>query len=390
LRQALSALYFAYLVRWKKLPQWLMKGGKTIPTAAGATGMGCIGFPIHPVWEITSACNLRCRQCHAAGGKAQPDELTTEEGKRLIDELAQIPEFRMLVFTGGEPLVRKDVFELAEYAASLGFQISIATNGTLITPEVAKQMKQVGVVNVAIGLNSTTAEVHESITNIPGSFEKTMRGIYASKEAGLALQLNATVMTSNLPEVPHFLDLADKLEAEIVLLYQLVPVGRGEDDEELTPGQYASLMKTISQQQRNCLPVIEPICSPIYWAYLLRRNSHIKLGKRLTSQLFQGCVAGSGLCYIKPNGDVWACPFLPISAGNVRELPLSQIWREAELFRNLRDKSKLKGKCGSCDDKEICGGCRGRAYAHYGDYLAEDPSCFLFSPVILSEAKNLS
>ena len=341
--------------------------------------MGCIGFPIHPVWEITFACNLKCNQCHTSGGRVQPDELTTEEGKRLIKELAEIDEFRMLVFTGGEPLLRRDIFHLIEYASSLGFQISIATNGTLITKEVARRLKETGVVNIAIGLNAAEAWAHEAITNVTGSFDLTMRGIYATKEEGLALQLNATVMQTNYRAIPQFLDLADKLEAEIVLLYQLVPVGRGEDDLELTPQQYAALMKLISEKQKNSLPIIEPVCSPIYWAYLLRGNGATRLAKRLATTLFKGCVAGSGLCYIKPNGEVWACPFIPVSGGNIRYIPFGEIWEKSDLFQSLRDRSMLKGKCGACSYNTICGGCRGRAYAHYGDYLEEDPLCFLHS-----------
>ena len=323
------------------------------------------------------ACNLKCRQCHASGGKRQPDELTTEEGKRLLQEMAQIPEFRMLAFTGGEPLLRPDVFELIEYASSLGFQVSVATNGTLVTSEVARRLKRAGVINMAIGINAANAQAHESITQVPGSFEQSMRGIYASREAGMGLQINATVMQTNYSEIPRLLDLASDLDAEVVLLYQLIPTGRGEEEEELSMKEYANLIQMVSDKQKNCKAIIEPICSPIYWAYLLRRNGAGRLGNRFASSLFKGCVAGSGLCYIKPNGEVWACPFLPVSAGNVHYTPLTEIWSDSPLFQSLRDRANLKGKCGACSFNKLCGGCRGRAYAHCGDYLAEDPLCWL-------------
>ncbi len=376
-KQAASAFYFASLVGWRKLPRWLLKGSKTLPTAAGSVGMGCIGFPIHPVWEITSACNLRCRHCHASGGKPAPDELSTEEGKKLLREMASIEEFRMLVFTGGEPLLRKDIYELLEYASSLGFTICIATNGTLITKDVAKRLKSVGVSNLAIGLDGATPETHEFIRCVPGCFERTMRGIYATKEAGLLLQINVAVMKYNYREIPQILDLADELDAEIVLLYNAISAGRGsENDIEISVGDFASLMKEVAEKQRRMRPIVEPTCAPQYWAYLNHRNGTGKLGFKLSEALFKGCVAGSGLCYVKPNGDVWPCPFVPVSGGNVREKPLEWIWRESEVFRSLKTRENLKGKCGICKFKNMCGGCRGRAYAHYGDYLAEDPFCF--------------
>jgi len=170
LRQAASALYFSYLVGWKKLVPWLMKGKRTLPTAAGAIGMGCIGFPIHPVWEVTNSCNLRCKQCHACSGHPMPGELDTEEGKRLLDSIASIEEFRMLALGGGEPLVRPDIVELVAYARNLGLEISIATNGTLLTKELAKEFKKLGVTNIAVGLNANDEAIHEQITNVPGSF----------------------------------------------------------------------------------------------------------------------------------------------------------------------------------------------------------------------------
>jgi radical SAM protein with 4Fe4S-binding SPASM domain len=342
--------------------------------------MGCIGFPTHPVWEVTTRCNLRCQHCHASAGKPLEGELTTAEGKALLRDLTSIGEFRLLVLSGGEPLVRPDIWELIEYASSLGLEIAIATNATLITPEVARCLKKAGVCDLAIGLDGATAEVHDFIRGIPGCFERTMRGIYATKEADIALQINITVMKHNYPEIPQLLDLADELEAEIVLLYQLVPAGRGERDGwELSPEEYAALLELVRQRQRRAKPIIEPTCSPQYWAYLLQRKGKERW-RKLAAGFFKGCVAGSGLCYIKPDGEVWACPFIPLSAGNVRHTPLSRLWREASLFHTLRHRENLRGKCRTCLYRDLCGGCRGRAYAHYGDYLADDPLCFLPAP----------
>jgi len=381
LRQAASALFFSYLVGWRKLPHWLMKGNKTLPTAAGAIGMGCIGFPIHPVWEVTNACNLRCEQCHACSGKPLPGELNTEEGKRLLDGMAAIGEFRMLALGGGEPLVRPDIFELVAYARSLGLEISIATNGTLLTTEMAREFRKMGVANIAVGLNANDESIHEQITRVPGSFAQSKRGIYATLEAGMNLQINTTVMKENRLAIPGLLDFASEVDAQIVLLYQLVPEGRGEEEMELSMKEYLALTEMVAEHQKTNRAIIEPTCSPQYWAHLISRNGNkpSKLGIKLAETLFKGCVAGSGLCYAKPNGDIWPCPFVPISAGNVRQHSLAEIWYESELFNSLRDREKLTGeKCGACRFKYLCGGCRGRAYAHSGDYLGDDPLCFLY------------
>jgi radical SAM protein with 4Fe4S-binding SPASM domain len=373
-RQAASALYFGLVTHWRKLPYWLTQVRRTIPTAAGATGMGCIGFPIHPVWEVTSACNLRCKQCHASGGKVNPDELTTEEGKKLLRELAEIADFRMLVLAGGEPLVRRDILELTFEARNLGFEVSIATNGTLLDSALASKFKRMGVANIAIGLNANDERIHDEITGVPGSFKKTKRAIYYTKELGMNLQINTTVMKENAEYIPGLLDFASEVGAQIVLLYHLTPVGRGEREMELSVKEYQRLVEMVAQKQKKSKSIIEPVCAPQYWAYLTKRNG---VGGRLAQAFFKGCVAGGGLCYIKPNGDVWSCPFIPVSAGNVRQTPLSEIWDKSELFHTLRDRRNLKGKCGECSYKNICGGCRGRAYAHSGDFLAEDPLCFL-------------
>ena len=381
LRQAASALLFGYLVGWRKLPHWLLKGSKTLPTAAGAIGMGCIGFPIHPVWEVTNACNLRCEQCHASSGKPLPNELNTEEGKRLLDGMAAIGEFRMLALGGGEPLVRPDIFELVAYARSLGLEISIATNGTLLTVEMAREFKKMGVANIAVGLNASDAKIHEQITRVPGSFASSKQGIYATLEVGMNLQINTTVMKENRRAIPGLLDFASEVDAQIVLLYQLVPEGRGDDEMELSIKEYRELTEMVAEHQKTSRAIIEPTCSPQYWAHLISRNGNkpSRLELRLAEICFKGCVAGSGLCYVKPDGEVWPCPFVPLSAGNVREQPLARIWYESELFNHLRDREKLTGEtCGSCRFKYICGGCRGRAYAHSGDYLGDDPLCFLY------------
>ena len=312
------------------------------------------------------------------------DELTTEEGKHLIEQIAAIDEFRMLVLSGGEPLVRPDIIELVSYAAGLGLEISIATNATLITPSMASRLKEAGAVNMAIGLDGATENTHDAIRSMPGCFRNTISGIKATKNAGLALQINITMMKCNYHEIPALLEMADEFGADIVLLYNLVPEGRGSEGKiELSRDQFQDIIKFVSEKQRTMVPIVEPTCSPQYWAYLMKRmngngNSHKEHEPgKLATVAFRGCTAGNGLCYVKPDGEVWPCPFVPVSGGNIRNLSLKEIWESSEVFINLKTRDKLKGKCGKCANKSICGGCRGRAFAHYGDYLQEDPFCFI-------------
>ncbi len=379
MRQLGSALYYAHLVRWKKVSGWLLKSGfKTLPVAAGAYGMGCIGFPAHPVWEVTLACNLRCIHCHAASGKPSPDELTTEEGYKLLEEIARIQEFRMLVITGGEPLVRKDIFDLLSYGKKLGFNYVMATNATLITQEIAHRLRENNVRGVAVSIDSYRSEVHNFIRRNPKALELAVRGIKNAKDAGLVVQVNFTAMGYNIEDLEGTIDFADSLGADIMLVYQLVPVGRGREikDATLHRQKMKELSDKLIRKQRDVRTIIEPVAMPQFWTYLVKNNGKDE-PDFFSRTFFHGCTAGRGLVYIKANGDVWPCPFVAVNAGNVREKPFDEIWRHSEVFQKLRNRDNLKGKCGTCKFREICGGCRGRAFALTGDYLAEDPYCFI-------------
>jgi len=385
LRQAVSALYVGTLSRWRGLPAWLVRYGlRCLPGAAGARGMGCIGFPAHPVWEMTASCNLHCIHCHAAGGDHQSDQLTTEEGKRLLDQLAQVSEFRMMAFTGGEPLVRHDLFELLAYSQALGFTNTMATNATLIDDGVAGRLRRHGVVIAAVSLDGFDAATHNYVRGQPGAFEATLRGMRALRRAGILLHVNITAMEYNLGQMEALMALVNELEAGILLMYQLVPVGRGRDIERaaLDLGANERLIRFIAQAQRTTQAIIEPVAGPQYWPFLLQRAG-IESGPllHLAETVFHGCSAGRGFVYIKPDGQVWPCPFIEISCGNVRHTPFSTIWATSPVLKDLREReSRLRGRCGECEYRRLCGGCRGRAWATTGDYLAEDPSCFIHPP----------
>jgi radical SAM protein with 4Fe4S-binding SPASM domain len=385
LRQAVSAVYMGALVGWRRMPDWFVKYGfKCLPGAAGSLGQGCIGFPAHPVLEITAACNLRCIHCHTSGGGRADNELTTEEVKRLIDQLAEVDEFRMMAFTGGEPLMRHDLFEVLAYAKARGFANTLATNGTLIDDDVARRLRDCGVVIGAVSLDGFDAETHDYVRNQPGAFEGALRGVRALSRAGIPLHINITAMDYNMDQLEPLMALVDELGTAILIMYQLVPVGRGRsiEDAALDLGANERLIRFMRQAQRDTRAIMEPVAGPQYWPLLLQ-GAGIKGGPllRLAEAVFHGCSAGRGFVYIKPNGEVWPCPFVEVSCGNVRETPFETIWQTAPVFQDLRAREeRLQGQCGGCQYRKLCGGCRGRAWAMTGDYLAEDPSCFIHPP----------
>lgn len=343
--------------------------------------MGCIGFPAHPVWEMTAACNLRCIHCHASGGKPAEDELTTDEAKNLLDQLAEVEEFRMMAFTGGEPLVRPDLFELLAYSKSLGFANTLATNATLIDKSVAQSLRSYGVVIAAVSLDGFDAATHDIVRGLPGSFEAALEGIRALRKAGILLHINITAMEYNMDEMNRLLALVEELGAGILLMYQLVPVGRGRriGKAALDLNANAKLIRFMARAQRTAQAVMEPVAGPQYWPFLLHQAG-IKQGTllRLAETVFHGCSAGRGFVYIKPNGEVWPCPFIETSCGNIRDTPFKTIWATSSVLKDLREREeRLKGRCSMCQYRRLCGGCRGRAWAATGDYLAEDPSCFI-------------
>jgi radical SAM protein with 4Fe4S-binding SPASM domain len=346
--------------------------------------MGCIGFPSHPVWEMTTACNLHCIHCHTSGGKSAADELDTQEGKRLISQLADVQEFRMLALTGGEPLVRPDLFELLAYAKALGFTNTMATNATLIDDQVARRLRECGVVIAAVSLDGFDPVTHDTIRGTPGAFDAAVRGMKALRRAGILLHVNITAMDYNMDQLDDLMALVDRLDTGILLMYQLVPVGRGQEIGEaaLDLGANERLIRFMAHAQRTTRAIMEPVAGPQYWPFLLQRSG-IASGPllHLAKSVFHGCSAGRGFVYIKPNGDVWPCPFVEVTCGNVLQAPFSTIWQTSPVFRQLRRREELlEGRCGDCEYNRLCGGCRGRALATTGNYLAEDPSCFIHGP----------
>jgi len=375
-RQLKSALLVRKLTGWNMLPWWTTQAGKVFRISAGCQGLGCFGYRVHPVWEVTSRCNLECEHCHARGGtSSSPDELTTEEGKTLvIDRMAEVSDFKSLIFSGGEPLVREDLFELITHAKKRGFYPIIATNATMITPSVARELKKAGTLGIAASIDSTQDEVHDAFRKKQGALALAKQGIANAAAEGMYIQINITASQVNKNEIPKIIQFADDLRAHVILLYQFIPTGRGTENAqfELTKEEFREEILQAGNQQKNLHPVIAPVGLPEYWAL---HNVLKNKGRR--SDVLRGCICGNGMFYIKPNGDVWPCAFVPVSGGNLRKKSPLEIWSSSETFIKLRERSNLKGICHDCSQREMCGGCRARAYANTGDLFAEDPMCCL-------------
>jgi len=324
-------------------------------------------------WGTTNACNLRCVYCYRGAGARESGELTTDEALEMIRELRDLG-CRTLVLSGGEPLLRGDVLEVAREGARLGLQVVMASNGTMIGKEEAEAIRDAGVRCVSIAINGARAETHEALTGVRGSFEAALKGARACVEAGLDLQVNTVATTLNFGEVLDVISLASELGAKYMHIFHFVPTGRGEAGLEVPADDFNRLLYEVMARQGSLgRPLIKPTCAPQYWAYLARLRP--RFAEEFLRMYPRGCVAGTSYVYISPTGDVYPCPYLPIRLGNVRSEGLREIWLESPVLEELRDRSLLRGRCGSCEFRDICGGCRARAYARTGDYLGQDPAC---------------
>lgn len=319
-------------------------------------------------WNTTRACNLRCIHCYRDAGAADRGELTTAEGRTLLAQIARAG-FKIMIFSGGEPLIREDIFELIACAKTLGMRPVLGTNGMLITSAVARALKEAGAACAGISLDSRDRDRHDRFRGHAGAWEETMRGIAACREAGLPFQIHTTVMTWNESEITSITDLAVELGAVAHHIFFLVPTGRARDIEDTTlkTAQYEALLERILDKQAQVPIELKPTCAPQFMRIARQKGIPMRFSK--------GCLAGTSYCVILPSGDVHPCPYLPLSAGNVREQPFDAIWRDSALLQDFR-RLPLKGGCGSCSCADICGGCRARAYYYSdGDYLAEEPWC---------------
>jgi len=332
-------------------------------------------------WEITGVCNLKCAHCRASAvNERDPNELSTEECFSLIDNIASFSN-PVIILTGGEPLMREDVFDIAKYGMEKGLRMVIATNGTLITDDIARKMAEVGIPRVSVSLDSAIPEVHDKFRGVKGAFEASLKGLEAVKRAGIDFQINTTITKRNINEIEDILNFVIKTGAVAHHIFLLVPTGRGKElvNEEIPPKDYERVLNWFYDKKKEVPIQLKATCAPHF--YRIMRQRAKEEGRKITFQthgldaMTRGCLGGTSFCFISHLGQVQPCGYLEIDCGNVRERPFDEIWGNSKVFNDLRDFSKLEGKCGICEYKKVCGGCRARAYARTGNYLAEEPYC---------------
>jgi len=318
-------------------------------------------------WNLTQRCNLRCPHCYMEAGKKAERELTTEECLGLLGEMHELGT-EMVILTGGEPLLRRDIYELATAASERGLWVVMGTNGVLLTDRVAQKMLECGVKGVAVSLDSIDPAKHDSFRGGPNAWKHSVRALEVAKANGLEVLVQTTVMEMNRDEIPQLIEFTREKGAWSFNLYFLVQTGRGQQMNDLSAAETESMLEELVDAQESYRPMlVRSKCAPQF-----KRIAYQKAEGGLESG---GCMAGTHYCRITPEGDVTPCPYMTVVAGNVLEQSFSEIWHESPVLQALRDPSRLGGRCGECEFKELCGGCRCRAQAHFGDYLQEDPAC---------------
>ena len=355
-------------------------------------------------WELTARCNLKCCHCRAeATDHFAAGELSTEEIISVARDIRKAGD-PIMILTGGEPLVRKDFFEIAKACVGMFSRVALATNGTIVDDAMARRIAEVGIKRVSVSLDGAKAVTHDTFRGVPGSFDATLRGYDAMARAGISMQVNATVARSNIAEVEELLNFVLARKADAFHVFSLVPVGCGaqiSEDARLSSKEMETFLRWLFEKSIELRDRIhiKATCAPQYYRIMreVSREKGIPMpgpgaghghgagsghpgGHPATATsgmqaMTRGCLAGSAVCFISRTGDVQPCGYLPLCVGNVRKQPFQEIWQNSEVFSALRDPGQLKGKCGSCGYRVVCEGCRARAYAATEDFMSEDPDC---------------
>ena len=320
-------------------------------------------------WNLTQRCNLRCKHCYIDAGTPMPGELSTDEALHVLDEAAEVCREALLILSGGEPLLRPDLGALVAHAAALGMMVVLGTNGTLLTVDRAQALAGRGLSGVGISLDSLVPSCHDAFRGVEGAWRAAIQGIEAAQRAGLDVQIQMTLTRDTLPEVPEVIRFSRQAGVRILTIFFLVCTGRGQDLVDLTPEEYERALQWLVKLPSDGV-MIRPRCAPSFRRVLAQTKPDSILLKSDAGR----CMAGKSYCRITPDGKVTPCPYMPLVAGSLRESSFSTIWRSAPLFQALRNPA-LQGRCGDCEYKNLCGGCRARAFATSGDPLAEDPWC---------------
>ncbi|MFI5378520.1 MAG: radical SAM protein [Tepidisphaerales bacterium] len=353
-------------------------------------------------WESTVGCNLECSHCRrlSVSHELSKQDLTTAQAKSFISTLPETGR-PILVFSGGEPLMRPDVFEVARHATSVGLPIALATNGTIMNPELAARIRDVGFKRVSISFDGPDAPTHDQFRG-PGAFDKSIYGVKCLREVGVSVQINTTVARHNYRRLDDTYRLALDLGADALHVFMLVPVGCGMelDASVMLSGQeYEDALNWIYDRSLEGKLHLKATCAPHYFRVMRQRSKaqgaampafahpHKNMGhpgghpggaggdQPDMTAMTKGCLAGQAVCFVSHTGEVFPCGYLPVSSGNVKTTPFPTIWRDSKIFADIRDDSKLEGKCGLCEYKKVCMGCRARAFSETGSYLEEEPNC---------------
>ncbi len=323
-------------------------------------------------WNTTGKCNLYCRHCYRRSGPevSAADELDTAEGERLLEQIREAG-FRLIIFSGGEPLLRPDIFRLIRFAAGLGLRPVLGTNGTLIDGCTAGLLAESGAAGVGISIDSPEPQYHDEFRGCPGAHSRAIEGIVNTLEAGLKVQINMTLTGKNFDHFDRMADLAEELGVTALHPFFMLPAGRGHDigEDIMTEERYFWMLRAVLERQKTTSLELKPTCAPQFLPMASEMGLKLRFGR--------GCLAGVSYCCILPGAEVHICPYLPVSAGNVRETSFAGIWNNSEVFRNLRNYGEYGGRCGECEDVAVCGGCRARAFfSSGGDYMSQDPWCY--------------
>ena len=338
-------------------------------------------------WELTRRCNLNCVHCRAGSEHGPyPGELDTDKCLQILDEISKVGS-PIVILTGGEPLLRDDLFHLAEYGTRIGLRMVMATNGTLLTPDLVGKIKSSGIKRVSISIDGAEEQQHDRFRNVPGAFKGSLEGIDQLKNGGVEFQINTTVARHNLKDVEQILKLAVELGAVAHHLFLLVPTGRARSmvSQEIDAVQYEKLLHWF-YRMRDKVPLhLKATCAPHY--YRILRQEAARNGEKVDFATYgldavtRGCLGGTSFCFISNQGVVQPCGYLEKDCGDLKEDSFQVVWEESKVFKQLRDFALYEGKCGRCEYISFCGGCRARAFEATGNFMAEEPLC-VYQPAV--------
>ncbi|MEM0058200.1 MAG: radical SAM protein [Candidatus Bathyarchaeia archaeon] len=350
--------------------------------------------PFLIVWDFTYRCNLKCKHCYSNAGEPTREELGTRDALRVVDQLADFGVVS-LAFSGGEPLMRKDFFDVAKHAVDSGLYVSLATNGTLLNKQTVQRLKEIGIHYVEVSIDGSNAKFHDDFRGVSGAFNMAITGLKNCIKQGLCTSIAVTATKRNFKDIPKILELAEKIGAKRFALFNFVPTGRGvemasqdlssEEREEvmlflldrLLSGSKVTILTTTPQLARVAVAHQVNASGEVFLPMAHMQTSKVNKKAVALADFIGGCGAGRLYCSISPEGDVHPCVFLPVKVGSLKTSTFQDLWLNSEVFEALRNRENLKGSCGECQFKYVCGGCRARAYAYTHDIMASDPGCIL-------------